>query len=90
MFFFLFFLLSGAAIGCRVPSSSGSNLRERYKFALSYPMVLASDCVPSPVAKASVPVLGGSAVAEDRLCVMLSVMFGFSAKVVTVGCNYFL
>ena len=58
---------------------------------LSYPMVLASDCVPSPVAKASVPVLGGSAVAEDRLCVMLSVMFGgFSAKVVTVGCNNFL
>ena len=57
--FFLFFLLLGAAIGCRVPSSSGSNLRERFKFALSYPMVLASDCVPSPVAKASVPVLGG-------------------------------
>ena len=77
---FLFFLILGAAIGCRVPSSSGSNLRERFKFALSYPMVLTSDCFPSPVAKASVPVLGGSAVAEDRLCVMLSVVFWFFCK----------
>ena len=60
----------------RLPSS----IKLRFKFALSYPMVLTSDCVPSPVAKASVPVLGGSAVAEDRLCVMLSVMFWFFCK----------